>query len=234
MKKKITLISIVMLIIMSLVTSVQAYQSTSKGNSKSESAEVWIKGIRQMEESGGGLGLTEAIDETTLLAQTDPNNIDVHLLKNTEYGAILLLGASDYGKQGESISDRRMDRGKTTVLTEVQASTTGNRYGVYEMGYYNMSVSSYNDYEWTAAGGSSFLPDVASRYIDRYTTTEDSAKDGDATVETKKWHGASGATWLGGASYGFYRGYDGAFSYYNIYSSYINYARAGVVVGAGI
>ncbi len=234
MKKKITLISIVMLIIMSLVTSVQAYQATSNGNSLSNSADTWIKDIRKMEGAGGGLGLTETIDETSLVAQTDPNNIDVHLLKNTEYGAILLLGASDYGKQGSDITARRMDQGETKTLTGVQASTTGNRYGVYEMGYYNMDISKYSNYEWVAGGLDTFLPDVASKYIDRYTLDRSSAKDGDATVETDKWHGGSSGGWVTSSSPGFGRGYLGAFyfSYSSAGNSY--YGRAGVVVGAGL
>ncbi len=235
MKKKIALISIVMLTIISLATCVQAYQSTSKGSSNSAEAAVWIKGIRQMEEIGGGLGLAERIDETTLLAETESNNIDVHLAKNTEYGAALLLGASDYGKQGTDIEARRMNKGETTVLTGVQASTTGNRYGVYEIGYYDMNTARSND-EWVAGGTTTFLsdkfPSLASRYIDRYEN-DTAEKAGDATIETKNWHKASYANFVVGSS-GIGRGDGGAFSYDSNYSNSSFFARAGVVVGVGL
>ncbi len=235
MKKKLIIMILIMLIIISFVGITQAYQATSKGESSKTFADVWIKGIRQMESAGGGLGLNEIINEESLLPSTDPNNIEVHLLKNTEYGAILILGISDYGKQGASIEDRYMDAGETTGATN-QASTTGNKTGIYEMGYYHMNISKHSDYEWTAAGGSSFLPDVASRYIDRYKSDSSNAdpKPGDATVETKKWHGANRYNWVGGDSNGFVRGYSGAFSYNYYDNSHSDHARAAVFVGAGL
>ena len=135
-------------LIILLTTGVNAnYQSVPIGISKS--ATEWITDIRQKESSGKCMGLNEEIDTTTGLATTKANDIDVHLLKNTEYGAILILGASDYGKQGTDITARRMDRG-TTSGTDVQASTTGNKYGIYEMGYYNMNVGYHNNDKWTA------------------------------------------------------------------------------------
>ncbi len=232
MRKKITLTALVMLIIMSITGGVQAYRSTYKDESVYKSADTWIKDIRKMESTDGELGLLEEINEDTLVATTDSNNIDVHLLKNTEYGAILLLGASDYGKQGASIEDRYMDAGETTVLTGVQASTTGNRYGIYEMGYYSMTLNPYNPNEWVAAGLDTFLPNIASRYIDRYTLETASAKPGDATVETDQWHGSSSGNWVTSSNPGFRRGYSGAF-YFNGSASVSGYGRAGVVVGAG-
>ena len=233
-RKIITLIMLSLVAVILLSSKVQAnYQSVPTGNSKEATATEWITGIRQMESSGNGMGLKETIDTTTGLATTETNNIDVHMLKNTEYGAIVLLGASDYGKQGTDITARRMDTGAVTG-TSAQASTTGNKYGIYEIGYISMITGNNTNYEWTAGGGTSFLSGIASRYINRYTTADSSARAGDATVETKNWHGSSNAYWLSVANYGFNRGYRGAFSFYNGGESNSNYARAGVVVGVGL
>ena len=120
-----------------------------------------------MEGSGQGLGLSEEIDTSTLLSKGASNNIDVHLQKNTEYGAVLLLGASDYGKQGATKEARYMNTGATTG-NDVQASTTGNKYGVYEMGYKDMNTSQSSYYEWTAGGLKSAFGSIAPRYRDEY------------------------------------------------------------------
>ena len=148
-RKIITLTMLSLVAVILLSSEVQAnYQSVPSGTSKNAAATEWITGIRQMESSGNGMGLKETIDTTTGLATTEANNIDVHMLKNTEYGAIVLLGASDYGKQGTDITDRRMDKGAISG-TSAQASTTGNKYGIYEVGYYNMDPVQTN-WEWVA------------------------------------------------------------------------------------
>ena len=232
-RKIIALIMLSLVAVILLSSSVQAnYQSVPTGTSKDAKATEWITGIRQMESSGKGMGLKETINTTTGLATTEANNIDVHLLKNTEYGAIVLLGASDYGKQGTDITARRMDKGATSG-TDVQASTTGNKYGIYEIGYISMITGNNTNYEWTAGGGTSFLSGIASRYINRYTTADSSARAGDATVETKNWHGSIFANWLSDAYSGFIHGDRGAFSFVSYSESGSYYARAGVVVGTG-
>ena len=232
-RKIITLIMLSLVTAILLSSNVQAnYQSISRGNSKEATATEWITGIRQMESSGNGMGLKETIDTTTGLATTESNNIDVHMLKNTEYGAILLLGASDYGKQGTNITARRMDKGAVSG-TDAQASTTGNKYGLYEIGYVNMQISTYSYGEWTAGGGINFLSSIASKYINRYTTDKASARAGDATVETQNWHGSNNTDWVGFIYHGFTRGASGAFSFKNDTETYSNSARASVAVGIG-
>ena len=233
-RKIITLIMLSLVAVILLSSSVQAnYQSVPTGTSKDAKATEWITGIRQMESSGKGMGLKETINTTTGLATTEANNIDVHLLKNTEYGAIVLLGASDYGKQGTDITARRMDKGATSG-TDVQASTTGNKYGIYEMGYFNMDISK-TSYEWVAGGIPIFLSGIASRYINRYTVDKTTARDGDATVETQYWHGSNGANWMTSTTYpGFARGSVGTFSFDCVGELGSFFARTGVVVGVGL
>lgn len=232
MNKKLVLWALfIILLIIFLTPGVYAnYQSIETGNSLNNVATIWITGIRQMESSGQGMGLSEEIDTTTALATTESNNIDVHLLKNTEYGAILLLGASDYGKQGSSIDDRRMDRGSVSG-TAVQASTTGNRYGIYEMGYNNMTPSNKSNAEWTAGGGTEFLTNIAKRYRNIYESATERA--GEATKSTSLWHGSnagSSATYVSG----YIRGAYGAFSYATSPSGNNYTARAAVVCGTGL
>ena len=189
-----------------------------------------------MEQENAGLGLNDNINETTLLSE-EINNIDVHMLKNTEYGAIVLFGASDYGKQGNG-ANRYMHTGATSG-TEVQASSTGNRYGVYELGYYiYTSGGSINNStpEWVAGGTdktlSSNLPNIDNRYIDRYEATN--TKVGDATMETYGWHNSS-SSWISNG-YLFARGSVATFDYLSFAAnspSYTYHARASIVIGEG-
>ena len=236
-RKIITLIMLSLVAVILLSSKVQAnYQSVQRGKLKEQiGISKWIPEIRQMESSGNGMGLKETIDTTTGLATTETNNIDVHMLKNTEYGAIVLLGASDYGKQGATINDRRMDQG-AVIGANIQASTTGNRYGVYEIGYVLLETGSAmyttTRFENVAGLNTSYLPQIAARYINRYNYEVKSAKNGDATTETQLWHGSKYASWL--SSYFFARGGNGAFSYVsNSDTSDIQYARAAAVVGTG-
>ncbi len=224
MKKKLLLITLLILAIgVVLSTTVQAgYQSIPTGTATQKTATNWITGIREIESSSGGMGLSESINTTTLMATTSANNVDVHLQRNTEYGAAVILSASNYGKQGNGAQGSNYVNSSTYGL----ATSTGNRYGIYELGQQGA-------YEWVAGGGSGFISNsINARYIDRYTTSETSYKKGDATFETKGWHG-SGYSWFSGTSVGFRRGNLSAF-YYN-YSGATNSrcGRACVVSGAG-
>lgn len=172
-KKKLLITMAVLFLLLMIMPTVKVqagYQSIGTGTGVTQNLAPWMRGIRQMEGSGQGLGLSENINTSTLLSTTDSNNIDVHLQKNTEYGAVLLLGASDYGKQGATKEERYMNTG-ATIGTAKQASTTGNRYGVYEMGYADMTTSKSTAYEWTAGGlklDAVFGGGISSRYFDQY------------------------------------------------------------------
>ena len=200
------ILAIAFLLVLLPTLNVQAaYQSIGTGTALTQDFNTWMPGIRQMEGSGQGLGLSEEINTSTLLPK----------------------GASNTKEA------RYMNTGATTG-NGVQASTTGNRYGVYEVGYRDMAVAN-SAWEWTAGGGSDFYnKTVASRYMNRYTTDESSALAGDATTETRMWHGSGSANWLSVASFGFGRGYNGAFSYNYDSVSGTNYGRAAVVVGVGL
>lgn len=229
-------------LILAVNTNVFALQSTPTGTFKTNNATNWVTNIRQIEGENGGMGLKETINTSTALATSESNNIDVHLQKNTEYGAMVLLGASNYGKRAIDTNARNcwMQKGETstTGTSTTLATSTGNISGVYELGYCNMNVSSNNYYEWTAGGGTSFLSNIDSRYRDIYTSQ--TGKPGDATQEGSinlaSWHTSSTyGSWATGSG-GFVRGggFYGVFSRDDCSASISSCARAVVVCGAGL
>lgn len=98
-KFKITLFLLTVLML-SISTNVQAgYQSIPNASNAKEEAYQWIYNVRQLEAPGNGMGLGEIMTNYNLVSDTS-NNIDVHMIKNTEWGAMAILSASNYGKQG--------------------------------------------------------------------------------------------------------------------------------------
>ena len=168
---------------------------TTHSAGKTATGASWITSIRQMEAAGQTMGLNETLN--TDLTSAESNNIDVHMMRTTEYGAVAILSASGFGNPKK--------------LSEVSIkSSTGNVTGVY-MG---------NRWEWTAGVCSASTVRKNARYYDLYTTSNTSAKVGDAlgTDSTPNkgctgWHGASGAYWLNSAAFGFRRGNNGVFSF---------------------
>ena len=121
---------------------------------------TWMSSIRDMEATGGTLGLSET--KNSDLTSTNSNNLDCHMEKNSEYGAMAILSASSYGKQTP------VGNGETT---------TGNKSGV---------VINLNK-EWVAAGTVSSCANYAGanpRYKDVYTKAQ-TRKNGDALLETR-------------------------------------------------
>ena len=177
-----------------------------------------------MEATGGTLGLSESINGTTLLSTTDSNNLDIHMEKNTEYGAVAILSASAYGNQAK-IEDNQ--------------TTTGNKSGIYMR--IGRSVADVVAAGQVPAAGR--YAGMNARYKDNYTTYY-VAKAGDAITETGGW-GSGAQTWLNNENiYSILRrGYSGSvFGYYghglnghgdaDYGSAYPS--RACVVVGEGL
>lgn len=124
----------------------------------------WMLNVRRMEELGGAMGLSETVNDN-LTSSSGSNNIDVHMQKNTEYGALAILSASSYGNPS------KVENGNTT---------TGNVTGV---------VMKFNS-EWTAATANGELSNFIKRYRNDYPSVY-TAKIGDAMNETLKWHGST-------------------------------------------
>lgn len=187
---------------------------------------AWMLQIRQMQEIGGTLGRTDSVNTTNLTSGA--TDLDIHMEKNTEYGAMAILSASAYG------NPNKINNGETT---------TGNSTGI---------VINLNG-EWVSAGnltGIEIYTNAKGRYKNLYTTSY-VAKKGDAISETEGWHGSKNVNvWLSSyngpefanSSVGLRRGYSKSiFSYYgyahmnresNVYYTYAS--RACIVVGTGI
>lgn len=80
----------------------------------------WMTNIRKMEKSGEAMGLNETLN-ADLTPSSKSNNIDVHSMRSTEYGAISILSVSDYGNA------------QTLQQSEIK-TTTGNKTGIYFSG----------------------------------------------------------------------------------------------------
>ena len=229
MKTKAKLIGCIILlsvIMMYIPTKSKAALQANGESVKKDTINNWLLNVREMETSGGTLGLTDSINQTNLTSSAETsNNLDIHMEKNTEYGAMAILSASSYGKP-DKIND-----GETT---------TGNKSGIY------ININK----EWVSAGSLTYLSryvNANSRYKNYYTDSY-VAKQGDAIAETAGWHGSGASTWLSGIGpnydAGLLRAYSGSvFSYYGYGSYHDDYdafyrnswaTRAVVVIGEGI
>ena len=183
---------------------------------KKATPENWMKGFRQMETTGGAMGLNETLKGD--LTSESSNGIDVHMMRTTEYGAIAILSASGYGNPSND---------------QAITSTTGNETGII--------LNTTKDWEWTAGGlQGSIFSGVNNRYFDTYTSSPASARAGDALGSSTTtnsgaagWHSASRSYWVGSSYPYFLRGSGGIFSF-DRGSSDGYYGRGVVVCGAGL
>ena len=180
MKKKKMLLLILMMTIGIIVgkgNSSQAALQSNGGSPATKDINGWITGIRQMQATGGTLGLTDTINGTNLTSEN--KNLDIHMQKNTEYGAMVILSASNYGNPNH-IAD-----GDTT---------TGNETGV------KMKINK----EWVAAGMSdtvaTSMKNASNRYKNEYTAPNYTEKVGDAVATIGGWHGSGAKTWISSKS----------------------------------
>jgi hypothetical protein len=242
------------LIVLSLIipiTKTQAvYQSRPGFKEATNNASGWFTSIRQMEASGGILGLSANINTSTYL-DSSGNGVDVHMIKNSEWGAIVMLSLSAYG--GYNGYDA------TTINTY---STGSNNYtGVYGLGtgsYWEYTATSVycsdtNSYSGAIAVSSS--KDVDSRYYDTYTVTSDMTYQSTTAFWSKNYTGSivhhgdalyelntfvndkqpSTTRWTVSASYPWFLRGSGSALASNVSSGNSSYAsRAVVVCGSGL
>ncbi|MBR6689491.1 MAG: hypothetical protein IKL68_05695 [Clostridia bacterium] len=191
--KKLKILAIACALLMT--TNVHAaLQSRPGGTATSRQyASVFFKLAREMEASGGALGLSatfaeksKAYEETSVA-----NGIDSHMCKNTEWGAAAMLAASNYGAGAGNV---KTDYNSSTKMYGVTASTTGNMTGIFGL---NGGAASY---EYVSAGIVSkmidgynrYIANAAPRYVDKYSESDtnpvgaDRFIPGDATYETRK------------------------------------------------
>ena len=197
-----------------------ALQSNS-GTPAKKDLFTWMLQIRQMQELGGTLGRTDTVDTTDLKSNT--TDLDIHLQKNTEYGAMAILSASAYGNPNP------IGNGETT---------TGNSTGI---------VMNLN-YERVAAGSpqtdATNFKNVASRYKNIYNggyNWDLNSKIGDAML-IAEWHGGSlHMGYMNYPGFGMVRSFNNSIfscwgnnSFNEVGTTAKCSSRAAIVVGAGI
>ena len=174
-------------------------------------------------------------------------NLNSHMLKNSEWGAVAYLTESKYGRNGTEIgiSDNGSITGGGTetdaIETNADQSTTGNVYGIYDLrgGATERVASYYNGSDVNTTNlnnGSSFasVNGESTKYATAYTGTSASTayKYGDATYETSGWHSDSTGFVSSdypffdrGGSYDYFASFTGVFYYfYSNGSAYDNYS----------
>ena len=215
---------------------------------------------------------------TTTLASTygTSTNDDSHMMKNMEWGAVAYLSSSIYGRYanastciasgcevwinnnssfttgcaGTSVSASEASTCNAwNTATGVNASTTGNIYGIYDMsgGSWEYVMENFNDTIKDAVFSS--MPE--SKYYDKYTGPDlygDFTKYhlGDATKETLKVKSSGGNTWYIDSNISVYspypwglRGglyndgtYAGLFNFYSSHGGYVNSNSFRIVLSA--
>ena len=180
------------------------------------------------------------------------SEVDTHMSKNNEWGAVAYLTHSIYGRCTSSTtctevginnngsyktgygakagsSDSATNGAYNTTLGK-DASTTKNIYGIYDMsgGRYEYVMGVYNNAK--SSSGFNSLPD--SKYYNNYTTTEYQGHalygtkgwyyDGNDVLDTSKSWYARGGGYNSGAS-------AGVFNYYTYYGGAAYYSTRVVV-----
>ncbi len=165
------------------------------------------------------------------------SEVDTHMMKNMEWGAVAYLTNSKYGIYidasncinsecevwinpnsnyttgcaGDSVSVADSTTcNEWNTATGVNASTTGNIYGIYDMsgGAWEYVMGNYNK---TVGSSEINFGSIDSKYYDVYTGSSISnGKLGDATKETQGWNGDS--AYFVNSSYSWFRRGGG---YYN-------------------
>lgn len=233
MKKQkiiITLLMIATALLILMPKSNAALQSNGSAGT-TQTIDNWLPNIRKMEALNGGMGLTETIGGN-LVPTTASNNLDVHMEKNTEYGAMAILSASSYGNPNKIASGGTTTGNKTGIVINLNSELVAagdNGYGIYSRGL---------------AANSASYRDANPKYKNVYNQSETygPTKIGDAIVETSDWHGGN-AKWFYGNYHCILRANSGSiFSYYGwangtrdaAYFSNQHYSRAAMVCGEGI
>ena len=227
--KNLFLSIIVVLAILFIHKNVYAVGGQASGTSSliEKSVSYFFELIRAMETSTGTLGKSSNINSETNYVDSSGNGIDCHLEKNTEYGTITLLAASEYGN-ATSTDSASTGLGSTGVLQ------MNNGYLEYVANTY----SSAKDGNPTTNNYNGALTRADSRYVNKYYGSKHSIT-GDGLIETD---GAGGSTGFVSLDWPvFYRGSGGLFGYKNYDGGYSRYwvetdlsARAVVVCGSGL
>lgn len=226
MKRKYVIITILITILIVFITvpkSNAALQSNGNAGITMLNGS-WLLNIRRMEALGGGMGLTESI-QANLTPTTPSNNLDVHMEKNSEYGAMAILSSSSYGNPNKIVSG---------------GTTTGNKTGIYiprsDVGEYIAAANTYATRadKFTICEKNNFYYAVGKyKTLYDYSVNSVSVAKGDACSETSGWHGGD-KTWYTDWTYDIIRGTGSVFGFQKTYHDQSKPSRAAMVCGEGI
>ena len=194
---------------------------------RNQKASSFFYASRSMEQAGNSFGFVK-------------DEVDTHMSKNNEWGAVAYLTQSIYGRCTSSTtctevginnnenyitgygapagSDTSVTNGKYNTTLGKNASTTGTIYGIYDMsgGSWEYVMGVYN--KTISNSGFSSLPDT--KYYNNYTG---SSYTGHALTETEMWYSdnayfvnSSNPWFIRGGNYG--SGTLAGVFYFNIYN----------------
>ena len=167
-------------------SSVEGNTNTSEGDNTTE------KHVKV--ESGVSSWRNIDIGNMYTVSYNYARELESHMLKNSEWGAVAYLTESKYGRNGTEVTIN--NNGETyytgggvdkAYISNVKQSTTGNVYGIYDL--------SGNSWEYVAAAYNNRneigTSDGSTKYATVYRGTNISSdfKKGDATYETSAWNG---------------------------------------------
>ena len=132
-------------------------------------------------------------------AKSYAENLNSHMLKNSEWGAVAYLTHSQYGRNGHEVELNDNDGYITAdegIDVNIKQSTTGNLYGIYDLSggateftaiYFNATTS---DYLVNNANSFARFEGESDKYATAYIEEEQKLGFllGDATYETGKWN----------------------------------------------
>ena len=142
--------------------------------------------------------LSETIGDNYTSAKAYSPNLNSHMLKNSEWGAVAYLTESTYGRNGNIVKPNENSNltAEGDFIANKKQSSTGNETGIYDLvggaydrvsAYYSKGSSNILNY------GSSLVNDYKNSGTKKYLNVYDGEvlklnyKIGDATYETEGW-----------------------------------------------
>ena len=207
---------------------------------RSQTVSSFFFASRSMEQTGNSFGFVSS-------------EVDTHMSKNNEWGAVAYLTQSIYGRCTSSTtcteiginnnksyitgygspagSYNSVANGAYNTTLGKDASTTGTIYGIYDMsgGAYEYVMGVYN--KTIDESGFSSLPDT--KYYNNYTG---SSYTGHALTETKRWYGdndgfvSASYPWFARGGYYGAGGVTGVFYFSSHDGNYINSHSSHLVI----
>ena len=174
---------------------------TTTGSDTAPTIKSGIKSLT-LKDIAGMYNASMLINSTDYLTRSGVKQVDSHMMKNIEWGAVAYLKQSNYG-----LGITKLDGCDAKTLTTGHGPTTGNVTGVYDMSGGASELVMGN--QGKGAGASNLImSEIPSQYIDIYAGANANYSHlGDALGETAGWYGEYegyadfGGTWFARGSY---------------------------------